>query len=327
MKKSFFLKFPVFLLIAAAAASSVYTILQFTALAQNSSESVKRDTESSYNILLLGKASHESYLKKIYEGAKDAAREKKAVLQLYTGKSNTEEISSQSLFNYASYMNADGIIAYIDSDEEPDIPRKSDGTPIPLITVGTYVPNLTQLSYIGINYSELGRIMAREILALAGKSGKVILLGTNSNGDINYSNLMNGLFNTVSYDDGIFLKTIQLKKDSSFSKEDFLRQQLASEENLELIVCLTEESTILAAQSIRELNLSGKVYILGFGDSRDCLSYFEKNIVTELISVKIDEIGEKAVKGIFEFIETGYTNSFVTVEIQVLRHTGNGAAK
>lgn len=325
MKKVFFWKVLVFLLLAAIAASGILIVMQFTALAQNSDGSEENGFERKYNILLLGKSAHESFLKQIYEGAKDTAEMNNAVLQLYTGKSNAEEISTQALLNYASYMDADGIIAYIDSDERLEIPKRADGSAIPLITVGTYVPELPQLSYIGINYSELGRMIAREILALAGKSGKVILLGTSQNGDTNYSNLMNGLYNTISVDDAITLKPIQFKSETSFSKEDFLRQQLASEEDLELIVCLTEESTILAAQSVRDLNLSGKVSLLGFGDGKDCLSYFEKNILTELISVKTDEIGKTAVSGIFEFISTGYANSFVTVEIQVLR--SRGAAK
>ncbi|MBQ1794527.1 MAG: hypothetical protein II110_02440 [Treponema sp.] len=91
------------------------------------------------------------------------------------------------------------------------------------------------------------------------------------------------------------------------------------------MVPLSEENTILAAQSVRDLNLSGKVKILGFGDSDDCHSYFEKNIVTELISVKTRNIGQKAMEELFEYINNGYANSYVSAEIEVLRQEASGS--
>ena len=101
-----------------------------------------------------------------------------------------------------------------------------------------------------------------------------------------------------------------------------MRQQLASQEGLELIVSLAEQTTILAAQSVRDLNLSGKVKIIGFGDSDDCRADFEKKIVTELISVKTQDIGRRAMTELFEFLQNGYANSFVSAEVEVLKGSG-----
>ena len=229
----------------------------------------------------------------------------------------------QALFNYASYLNADGIIACIeDDDERLEIPRKTNGEPIPLVTIGSYAPNLPQLSYIGANYSELGKITAREIIEQIGPSGKVILLESDAASDTNHSNLMSGLLGTLSSHPEISVKTLQFERESSFSKEDNLRQQLASQEGLELIVSLAEQTTILAAQSVRDLNLSGKVKLIGFGDSDDCRADFEKKIVTELISVKTQDIGRRAMTELFEFLQNGYANSFVSAEVEVLKGSG-----
>ena len=311
-----------FLLISAIIVSAFFLAAPFVAFSSEGRES-SVSAERQKNILIVGKSDRKAYLGQVLLGAEEAAKKNEAAVTVYTGKSNAEEISMQALFNYASYLNADGIIACIESgDERLEIPRKTNGEPIPLVTIGIYDPNLPQLSYIGANYSELGKTAAREIVGQIGPSGKVILLEAGDANDANHSNLMSGLLGSLSAHPEISVKTLQFERESSFSKEDSLRQQLASESGLELIVSLAEQTTILAAQSVRDLNLSGKVKIIGFGDSDDCRSDFEKKIVTELISVKNQDIGRRAMTELFEYLKNGYANSFVSAEVEVLKGSG-----
>lgn len=306
----------------AIAVSAFFLAAPFVAFSNEGRES-SVPAERKKNILIVGKSDRKAYLDQVLLGAEKVSKKNEAAVTVYTGKSNAEEISMQALFNYASYLNADGIIACIeDDDERLDIPRKTNGEAIPLVTIGSYAPNLPQLSYIGANYSELGKITAREITEQIGPGGKVILLESNAASDTNHSNLMSGLLGALSSHPEISVKTLQFERESSFSKEDNLRQQLASEEGLELIVSLAEQTTILAAQSVRDLNLSGKVKLIGFGDSDDCRADFEKKIVTELISVKTQDIGRRAMTELFEFLQNGYANSFVSAEVEVLKEGG-----
>lgn len=310
------------LLLLAIAVSAFFLAAPFVAFSNEGRES-SVPAERQKNILIVGKSDRKAYLGQVLLGAEKVSKMNEAAVTVYTGKSNAEEISMQALFNYASYLNADGIIACIeDDDERLEIPRKTNGEPIPLVTIGSYAPNLPQLSYIGANYSELGKITAREIIEQIGPSGKVILLESDAASDTNHSNLMSGLLGALSSHPEISVKTLQFERESSFSKEDNLRQQLASQEGLELIVSLAEQTTILAAQSVRDLNLSGKVKIIGFGDSDDCRADFEKKIVTELISVKTQDIGRRATTELFEFLQNGYANSFVSAEVEVLKGSG-----
>ncbi len=309
-----------FLLLAAIVAAAVFLAAQFMVFQGGQAAFQSSAHERKRAILIVGKADRKAYLEQVFLGAKTLAKYSDAAVDLYTGTSASQEISTQALLNYASYLQPDGIIAYIEGpDDNIELPTNSQGKPIPMVTIGSYHPNLPQLSYIGANYSELGKITGREIIEQIGQSGKAILLDSSGQNDANYSNLMAGLLGTLASHPEISIKTLQFDKDSSFSKEDNLRQQLASEEGLELIVSLTEKNTILAAQSVRDLNLSGKVKIIGFGDSDDCRADFEKKIVTELISVKIQDIGRRAMTELFEYMENGYANSFVSAEVQVLK--------
>jgi len=308
------------ILIAMILVFAVFLVIQFLSLKSVVNSQESQSSSRGYNILIVGKSDNGTYLNQVAKGAMDVSENYNAAVEIYTGKSKAQEIPMQSLFDYASYLSADGVIAYISGNEPLQVPKNRNGTPIPLITIGNYLPNLPQLSFIGVNFSELGKIIANEIISLIGNNKKVIILVSGQGNNSSYSTLMNTLHNTISYEHPeIMIKNLVIISETNFSKEDYLRQKLASEEGLELIVSLSEENTILAAQSVRDLNLSGKVKILGFGDSDDCRSYFEKNIVTELISVKTRDIGQKAMKELFEFIDNGYANSYVSAEIEVLR--------
>ena len=312
-----------FLLLAAIVVLTVFLAAQFATFQNEDSGSQTALRERRWNIIVLGKSDRRAYLEQVFLGAKSLAKANDAAVGLYTGTSDTQDISTQALLNYASYLQADGIIVYLEgSDSNLEIPLNKQAKPIPMVTIGTYHPNLPQLSYIGANYSELGKITGKEIIEQIGQSGKAILLESSGQNDANNSNLMAGLLGTLASHPEISVKTLQFEKASSFSKEDNLRQQLVSEEGLELIVSLTEQNTILAAQSIRDLNLSGKVKIIGFGDSDDCRSDFEKKIVTELISVKTQDIGKRAMTELFEYLENGYANSFVSAEVEILKGGG-----
>ena len=301
----------------------VFLVVQFFSLSSKTTDTLQKDSDREYNILILGKNSNEAYLERVLAGCRNASQNFNTAIGIYTGKSEVSESSMQSLFDYASYLSADGVIAYMNGDEIPEPLLNRERKNIPLVTIGTYIPDLAQLSYIGVNHTELGKITATEILSLLGSGNKVIFIAPAKKNDSNYSTMMNTILTTLSEKNpSVTVKTLVLQSETHFSREDYLRQKLASEENLELIVPLTEENTILVAQSIRDLNMAGKVKVLGFGDSDECRSYYEKNIVSELICVKTEDIGQKAIIELFEFLNNGYANSYVSADIEVLKAEG-----
>ena len=102
-----------------------------------------------YNIIITGTYENQSFLTKLYEGASAMAKSYNAVVDLHVPQSQADTNSLQELLDYCSLMNADGIIAYIDSpDETPQILQRSDEPVIPLVTTGQFSANLPQISYV-----------------------------------------------------------------------------------------------------------------------------------------------------------------------------------
>ena len=82
---------------------------------------------SLYHIIITGTYENRSFLTDLYEGASNIAKAYKAVVDLHVPDSQADTTSFQELLDYCSFLNADGIIAYVDSpDETPVLLQRND---------------------------------------------------------------------------------------------------------------------------------------------------------------------------------------------------------
>ena len=301
----------------------IYIYMSYTAL--NSTPGSNADDERlesmrSKSILITGSSENEDYLNQIYEGALETCAIYDSTIQLYVPSSKAENVNLQSLLNYAGFVNADCVISYIDGTTNLVPPKNSSGNAVPLITVGNYNPDLPQISFIGINFSELGRIFASEITSFLNSEGEVFILNTSSKNDLNYSTLVSSLLSNLKQENGIKVEISSVLKDSSFSLQDSIRQQIVSMSHIDVLVSLTEESTMLATQTVTDLNMGGKINIIAFGEGTGSQSYYDKGLIKELISIDSKDIGRKALDEFYEFCTKGSANSYVMADVKVQRN-------
>lgn len=269
------------------------------------------ELEKSYHILVMGNNENELFLKQVYEGANYYSDTYNAVIELYVPESHAEDISTQSLFEYASFVNADGVIAYINnSDETIESVHRIDDTTIPIVTIGQFAANTNQISFVGTSYWELGRVFGTEILNLTKNNGTVLIQNPTNISTINYSNLTNSILSTIK-DYENFTYTISNNIDESVINE-------TQSENI-LMVGLTEEDTIKLAQLYNELRTVKNISIIGFGNNETCQMYLSKGTLKELISLDPKKVGEAAIRELFEYKNNGYANSYVVSEVTINR--------
>ena len=290
---------------------------------QNNANSIQ-GAQRDYSVLITGNSENKFFLRQVYEGATIVGSFYDSAIQYYIPESKTQNTSMQPLFDYASYTNADCVIAYIDPDLQEFIPPvKSTGEKIPLITVGTYSPEISQISHIGVNYSELGTSMAQEaaefLRASENGTGTIYILNTLNIQDFYNSTFINSLYSALKNYDEVTVISSRVPKNSGFTIEDNIRQQIASSGQIDLILSLSEQDTVLAAQTVLDLNMGTKTKIIGFGNGYESNLYFEKGIVAELFKVDAVDIGKKAIHEFFEYNTNGSANSYVTADIQLLK--------
>lgn len=275
----------------------------------NSNQRLYDDEEYAYHIIITGTYENQLFMEQVYEGALSQADFNSAIVELYVPQSQASNLSLQDLLDYCTYVNADGIIAFIDSpDEQIKVLQRSEGNEIPLITTGQFAPNVHQISFIGSGYWELGKKVADETLQFLHNEGQVYVINEFLSTNSNYNNLINSMQTALLSHPDIDIEVLG-NLDSDF--------KISSNKNL--FVCLTEDSTIKTAQLLQELFPTEDYNLIGFGSNEACQIYLQKGIVSELISLDPVKIGETAIKELFEYRNKGYANSYISADVKISR--------
>ncbi|MBO4533471.1 MAG: substrate-binding domain-containing protein [Treponema sp.] len=258
-----------------------------------------------YHIMVTGTYENQSFLSGLYAGADALSKSYNAMVDLHVPDSQAGTTSLQELLDYCSFMNADGIIAYIDSpDDTPELLQRTDAPVIPLVTTGQFSANLPQVSYVGINNWELGKKIADEVHSLITGDAYVYIIS-----DLNATNSAN-LISSLQL-------ALQENRDIQSEVLEALPDILELEENKNIFICLTEDDTIMTAQQLSEQFPATDYKLLGFGGNEVCQLYLQKGYITELFSLDPEKIGETALRELFEYRNKGYANSYITADVRI----------
>lgn len=309
------------ILLAAVLFCSFLIIVNMSKIKSYDIDNAVPEMDREYSVLVTGIPERESFLKQVYEGASLVGDSYDCAVQYYIPEIRTKDDSLQSLFDYASFINADCVVTYLDAGQEHlELPRNSSGEMIPLVTVGVYSFEIPQLSHIGINYAELGIKMAQETIDFLHGKGTVYILSISDFNNFYNSTLVNNLYNTLKRESGIYILNSATVENYGFSLGDNIRQKIASSEKIDVIVALSEQSTVLAAQTVFDLNLSSTTKIIGFGEDPESLVYYQNGIVSELFCTDAVDVGKKSIQLFFEYQSNGSANSYVAAPIKILKH-------
>lgn len=280
----------------------------------SSSDSNQKNTENRlFHIVVTGTYENKLFLEEVYKGALSYADQYNCIIELYVPKSQAEAVSLEELLNYCSFVNADGVIAFIDNtDSDISVIPKIDGNSIPLVTTGYFSPNLHQISFIGNGYWELGKKIADETFRYFDKPGEVYIICEPSSANDNYSNLLTSLQNSLYANKELNINLLE-KIDASFVFPE-------NNDHNSVFICLTDEDIIQTAQTLSDLYSDRNYNIIGFGNNETSQLYLDKGQVSELISIDPVKIGEKAVKELFEYRRTGYANSYIAADVKFNRY-------
>lgn len=291
----------------------------FSIFVINSSGTKTKDSDSlrNYHILVIGEYQNRDYMEEMFKGIKSKSANYNVICELKVPKSEAENKNIQELFDYATYVNADGIIAYINNPELViKQPYRIDGSIIPVVTTGQFAPGVNQTSFIGNSSWELGKIFADETKKMLNFSGNIYILKPKSYNAIVNSNIINSfnseVKNFVNLNVSILEKYDDIHKIAENKSETKKTDKVA-------IICLDQDDTINVAQLLTEYYKDNKIMLIGFGNNETCRLYLSKKVITELIYLNPVKIGETALKELFEYRTKGYSNSYVTVATQIIK--------
>lgn len=297
----------------------IIAFIIFSIFVINSSGTKTKDSDSlrNYHILVIGEYQNRDYMEEMFKGIKSKSANYNVICELKVPKSEAENKNIQELFDYATYVNADGIIAYINNPELViKQPYRIDGSIIPVVTTGQFAPGVNQTSFIGNSSWELGKIFADETKKMLNFSGNIYILKPKSYNAIVNSNIINSfnseVKNFVNLNVSILEKYDDIHKIAENKSETKKTDKVA-------IICLDQDDTINVAQLLTEYYKDNKIMLIGFGNNETCRLYLSKKVISELIYLNPVKIGETALKELFEYRTKGYSNSYVTVATQIIK--------
>ena len=260
-----------------------------------------------YHVIITGTYENKAFLTELYKGAASLEKSYNAVVDLHVPESQADTTSLQNLIDYCSFLNADGIIAYIDSpDDTPVILQRNENPVIPLITTGQFSANLQQISYVGVNYWEMGKRVADEVTGLLPQGGNVYIISDSIS--TNTTNLISSV-----------QRTLQEKPQIVSSVIERIPPSFTLKSNSNIFISLSEDDTIMSAQLLSEMFPAYSYKLLGFGANEVCQLYLQKGFITELFSLDPERIGKAAMQELFEYRNKGYANSYVTASVKITR--------
>jgi ribose transport system substrate-binding protein len=84
------------------------------------------------------------------------------------------------------------------------------------------------------------------------------------------------------------------------------------------LVLTDSNDTIAVAQTLIDMNMVGRIQIIGFGDDPEIEDTIRKGIIACSIVTNPERIGYEAVRSLGDLIQTGYTSAFIDTGLTFL---------
>ena len=259
----------------------------------------------------------------VYEGAFSYGKGAGVYVELF-GADLYDSYTTEELMEMAIAAKVDGIILYANElDAISEQIASADTNCIPVVTVLNDTYGSERISFVGVSSYHLGRTYAREIIKTATpKTKNVLLLIDKSNNDTSQILILNGLSDTLSNEGNhlnLNITTLSINSLSTFSIQETMRDIFVNKEEIpDIILCLNEKATTSVYQAIVDYNKVGEVVIIGYYTSEAILKAIDKGSIFSTITVDTTLLGEECVKTLNEYLETGYVNDYVTLEVDVI---------
>lgn len=272
-----------------------------------------------YHFALYLPDNRDAFFTEIIRGAERAAAESEAVISLHSIDPARSELAM------APYTGVDGVVVcpYLDDETARRRLAKLTAKKIPLVLINHNVPNEQPWPYIGANNFDVGRRMGAAVKNL-GRSGLRLA--------VVYSDKAPGIFAerelvemgiTAALGNRLAAPIAGLKTGMNpLDAEEMIYRLFRTGSPINTLVFTDSIDTVAAAQALIDMNLVGRVQIIGFGNAKGIQEYIRKGIIAGSVVVDPEKIGYEAIRSLKELKDTGYTSTTVDAGVGLIDRSG-----
>lgn len=299
------------------------TISFRTILALNSSQSAQQGTlnEYDYRFSIFLPENRYSFFEQVIEGAVEAGKDLNCALSIHPISEETPD------FTMAKYSGVDGIIVYPSINEQAVLQELSAleeaGIEVVLIEHSP-ADDIFPRTIVGTNSFDLGKKIG-ELAKLSSLEERgfdtlkvAIIYSEKSPGILSERELVEmGLRSALG--DRLSGSLVSMVTDlNPLAAENLTYETLRNSPEINTLIFTDVNDTVSAAQVIVDMNLVGRVQIIGFGEDEQVLAYIENGIITGSVAAQPREIGYNAVKVLKQLCSEGFSEGYVDTGVQVI---------
>ncbi|MDR1957370.1 MAG: substrate-binding domain-containing protein [Treponema sp.] len=256
-----------------------------------------------------------SFFTAIIQGAERAAAECHAAISIHSIDPVKNELEM------APYTGVDGAIVcpYLDDALARRQLDRLGQQGIPVVIINHNVPNEQPWPFIGTNTFDVGR----RIGTIAGNSGNepirlAMVYSDKAPGIYGERELMEmGI--TSSLGERLAAPIMGFRTNlNPLDAEDLLYRLFRTHPDINTIVFTDSNDTIAAVQTLIDMNLVGRVRIIGFGSDPGILDSIRKGLIACSVVINPDRIGYEAVRSLEALRSTGYTSTSIDTGVAII---------
>jgi ribose transport system substrate-binding protein len=278
----------------------------------------------SYHFSLYLPDNRNAFFTGIIRGAEQAAAEVDAAVSIHSIDPVKNELEM------AAYTGVDGVIVcpYLEDGMARRYLNRLGARQIPAVIINHNVPNDQPWPFIGTNNFEVGR----RIGMLAGKFGdEPVRLA------VVYSDKAPGIYGerelvemgiTAALGDRLASPVMGLRTNLNPLDAEALLYRLFRPNpapqmeipaaNINTIVFTDANDTIAAAQTLIDMNMVGRIRVIGFGSDQGIEDAIRKGVIACSIMMNPERIGYEAVRSLAALRRTGYTSASIDTGLEVI---------
>lgn len=265
----------------------------------------------------------EDFWAEVYESALEEGKKRGVYVERF-GENLAVDYDRTELLDMAIRASVDGIIVTGDDEEETvELIDEAVDAGIPVVTILSDCIESRRQCFVGSNNYNIGQEYGRQILKMLPEgAGQVLVLLDENRTDSSQNLILLAIRETLEEAlgslDAVTVDTYAIDGSRDFSAEESIRDIFLSEELPDVLVCLNAVHTRCAYSAAVDYNKVGTVQMIGYYDSDTILDAVSKNIIQATVALDTAQMGELSVKALDEYVETGYTNGYMAVDIHVI---------
>ena len=260
-------------------------------------------TERKYAVDVIVKKADADFWKVVQMGTEAAGREFGITVN-FTGPADEKDIDGQiKMVDTAITRKVDAIVlAASDYTQLADAVDRTVEANIPVIIIDSDVQSDRTSCFIGTDNVDAGRKLGETLVDKVGDNCKIAVMGF-IKGAATSDQREEGLMKVVAEHPGInVLSMMYCKSDEDIAKAQTM-DIISINPDIDAIVCLNAYGTEGTALAIDELELSGKVKIIGFDSTPEEIRYLEKGVIQALVVQNPYSMGYLGVKHALDAIQ------------------------